>query len=494
MPALDGAGSSRVLLAAVSNRAPRLPSVSRATPVTNPLHGAILELQRTAGNRAVAGLLSQGQVAVQRVLATKPSDLDKFISTVDLVKGGIGKASEHKKGFNAIRSALSEYQSEVKSRTDPEMQARRLAILDVLCTRFLKDNPGDIKRRAIIDRLLDEIGYERAAVSQVQGQEIYQGNIASSSPGSGVPVSSEETDPAKKFAFQALSQEGQQGATNYDIGERRDRRQKVEEEKAKYGLSEAEISAITIFSAGDFKYINPAVANSPKWLASNKAKAIEDAKGGTPDRFTGADDKTIMQEGSLHTAVAMQGLAKMERYEGESYRGARYTPEEFKDKFAVGGKTKFTTLASSSHSKDIALDFAHGTGTGTKPKPEQTVAVLSILTGSGGVDISNIAMIRSEAEVLILPGSFKVISVEEVDGNVEYASWIQSARNDKQPLPTKWYVARLSPTEADPAPTKPAPKWAAASATGPKLPMTTPIDEYLRKAGKPSRSNAGGHR
>lgn len=462
--------------------------------MANPSHSAILELQRTAGNHAVAGLLGQGHLAVQRVLATKPSDLDKFISTVDLVKGGVGKTSERKRGFAAIRSALSEYRSEVKSRTDPEMQARRLAILDVLCTRFLKENPGDTKRRAIVDRLLDEIASERAAVSQVQGQQIYQGNIDSSSPQGNVPVTSDETDPTKRFAFKALSEEGKLGATNYDTGERRDRRQRVEAEKAKYGLSEAEISAITIFSAGDFKYINPATANSGSWLASSKAKAIEDAKGGTPERFTGVDDKTTMQEGSIHTAVAMQGLAKMERYEGESYRGARCTPEEFKDRFAVGGKTKFTTLASSSYSKDVALDFAHGTGTGTKPKPEQTVAVLSILTGGGGVDISNIAMIRSEAEVLILPGSFKVISLEEVDGNVEYARWVNSARDTKQPLPTRWYVARLSPTESDGPPTKPAKKWAAASATGPKLPISTPLDEYFRKAGKPSRSSAGGHR
>ena len=461
-----------------------------ASPSARTSPGAILALQRKIGNRAVVGMLGQGRPPVQRVLATQPSDLDHFISTMDVIKGGVGKTSEPKRGFAAIRSALSDYQSEAKKgKADPEIQAGRLAIVDALCTRFLKEAPRDKKRRPIIDRLLDEIGSERAALSRLQGQQIYQGNVENSSPDGSAPIAADETDPAKKFAFQGLGETGKLVATDYNSGEQRDRRKKLEEEKAKYGLTAAEISAIAIFSAGDFRYINPATANSSSWLASNKASLAD-----RNERYIGVDDKTLKEEGSLHTAVALQGLAKMERYKGESYRGARFTPKEFNEKFAVGKKTSFTTLASSSFDKGVAVDFAHGTGVGTKPTAEQTVAVITVLTDSG-VNISNIAMSRSEAEVVILPGSwFKVTSFEEVDGNVEYRSQLAEVARKNLPVPTKWYIVRLSATEADAAPTKPAKKWGSASATGPQLPLSTPIDEYLRKAGRPARGTVGGHR
>ena len=98
---------------------------------------------------------------LQRTISTKPSDLDKFISTADMIKGGLGKADDRKKDFSAIRDALAEYRSaDKKGQTDPEIQARRLAILDTLCTRFLKENREDKKRRPVIDRLMDEIAAE----------------------------------------------------------------------------------------------------------------------------------------------------------------------------------------------------------------------------------------------------------------------------------------------------------------------------------------------
>lgn len=79
------------------------------------------------------------------------------------------------------------------------------------------------------------------------------------------------------------------------------------------------------------------------------------------------DDKSLKEEGSLHAAMALQGLAKMDRYTGETCRGARFTPEESKEKFAVGKQSSFSSLASPSSDKAVALEFAHGLTSEAKP-------------------------------------------------------------------------------------------------------------------------------
>lgn len=134
---------------------------------------------------------------LQRALRTKPSDLDKFISAGDLVKGRLGRASDRTKTFSAIRGALDEYRAAQKKRTsDPEPQARRLAILDALCTRFLEENPQDKARHPIVDRLLGDVADERRAVSRAQAQQVYERDIENWTPES-VPFPKAAPGPRK---------------------------------------------------------------------------------------------------------------------------------------------------------------------------------------------------------------------------------------------------------------------------------------------------------
>ncbi len=472
-----------------------VPSSAEAQRPAGSLHDAMLQLQRSAGNRALADRLAQGRRPVQRLLTTTPGEFDKHISTGSRILGAGVRQTNDQSPFEAIRKALADYHTDIKkSKGEPELslaqQKWHLENLDYLCQEYLGEKPlaikKDMKRHKVVDKLAAEVSIELVAFSRREAEKRYQDNISNASPD--VPVGADETDPAKKFGFRAMSDTGQLGATNHSVGQMRDRAEKIQEEKEKYGLSDAEISAITVFSAQDFNYINPATANSPDWMESNKAKA------GQGDRFQDVDDKTIKEEGTLHTAMAMQGLNKMPRYKGESYRGARYTPQDFAAAFVSKKKLNFTTLASSSTNKDIALDFAHGVNSGTKPKNGQTVAVITVLVDTG-VDISNIAMIRSEAEVLILAGSwFEVTSLEPVDGNTEYAKWVDQATRDGQPLPTKWYVAKLTATEPDAK--QKVSKWGEKkSATGSNLPITAPIEEYLevrKKAGRVGNTIIGG--
>jgi hypothetical protein len=434
-----------------------------------------LNLQRTAGNAAVARLLSvqrheeevdgpgfrrlpnelqavasipstvtgetaERQLPVQRVLATKPSDLDRLIGSVDVAKGIVGRVTKNKDTFATIRGALADYrgvfahESKIAAVFGPtaylEWQLDHLGLLDVLCTRFLNEHPQDEKRRQIIERLHDEVTSERVAVSRKGSEHIYQGNVeASDSP------DRKSGDAGKRFGFSALSDPARgYGVTKF-------RKEQRAEMKEKYGLSDAEFSAILIYSAQDFQYINPATANSISWLNSNRDKTPNES-------FAKVQDKSVFEEGSLHAAMAMQGLAKLPRYTGEAYRGARLTPKQFTDKFSVGNKVYFPTLTSSSFSQDVAGNFMFGLDSGTPPAKDQTVASLAIYTDAGA-DISRIALLEHEKEVLIRAGSlFQVTSVEKVDANVEFAAKYEDAASRNKPLPEECYIVRLSRIDA----------------------------------------------
>ena len=418
----------------------------------------LVALQRTAGNRAVAGVLAARRTPVQRRMQTTPSDLDKLLSTADAIKSAVGKSSEEKTAFAGIRKALADYQSMArKGKGGLELQAARLEAIDLLCDRFIKDYPGDRRRRTAIMKLQDDIAGERASVTQQQAQGIYQGNVENQS---------------KPGGFKALSSFGKMGATDHKLeiaepgaqGPKRDER--IKAFKAKYKLTDAEISAITIFSAGDFSYINPVTANSSSWLASQKKD--------TTDAWGTLDDRTLKEEGSLHTGMAMQGLNKIDPYPGETYRGARFTPEDFEGRFAVGKTMSFTALSSSSKNEDIALNFIYGLSAGSTSDPKKSVGVLTILSNAGGRDISDIALVQKEAEVLLLPGSFfEVVSVEAIDGNTKYVKKAEEASQKGKPLPTSWYVVRLKPTKKAPE-EKPKTPWKGAKPQAAADPFALP--------------------
>ena len=432
--AADSMGPVLSLQRAAGNRAVA-GAFSRASGRAADSTGPLVSLQGAAGNRAVAGALAVPSTPVQRLMQTTSSDLGKLVSASDVIKGAVGKSSEEKKAFAGIRKALADYQSTAKKgKGGLELQVARLEALDLLCERFIKDHPGDRRRRSEIMKLQDDIAAERASVTQQQAQGIYQGAVENRGQPGG---------------FKALSTYGWQGATKHDVeiaepgaqGPKRD--QRIKALKAKYKLTDAEISAITVYSAGDFSYINPVTANSSSWLESQKKD--------TTDAWGKLDDKTLKEEGSLHTGMAMQGLNKIDPYPGETYRGARFTPEDFRGRFAVGKTMSFTALSSSSKNEDIALNFIYGLSAGSSSDPKKTVGVLTVLSNAGGRDISEIALVQKEAEVLLLPGSFfEVVSVEAIDGNSKYAEKAEEASQRGKPLPTSWYVVRLKPTKKPP--------------------------------------------
>ncbi len=432
---VGNAAVSSILASSGSARSDHDPEALDQIP--DPVKGQALP-RRQSELSTSASVAGKQRISLQRTLATKPGDLDKLVSGVDAIKGKLGKGGKGKETFAAVRSALSDYKTGLSADQSTisktfglmafmEWQLDHLALIDVLCTRFLNENQQDDKRRPIIERLHEEVTSERLAITKKGSHEIYQNDIAASAKDSG--------------GFEALSEYSKL----YGTKERSDKKESRAEMNDKYGLTDAEFSAILVYSAQDFQYINPSTANSASWLEKQK-------KDNKDENFAKVDDKTVKEEGSLHTALAMQGMAKLPRYVGEAYRGARQSPEDFAKEFAVGKEVRFTNLKSTSVDKSVAVDFIFGLGTGTPPRAEQSVASLVIYDDPGGVDIGKIAIQQKEKEVLVAPGTtFQVTSIQKMDPKVDFGTEMYEAAAQKYPperLPAESYIIRLTRIEA----------------------------------------------
>jgi hypothetical protein len=134
----------------------------------------------------------------------------------------------------------------------------------------------------------------------------------------------------------------------------------------------------------------------------------------------------------------LEGLRKMPTYSGSDlFRGERITPQQFGGrKYKKGGAYSYDSFASFSKQLVPAFDFMLGKGTGVVPDPAKSVGVLTVLTDSGGRDISEISLAKREAEVCILAGStYEVVSVEDVTSDY--------AETSGPSAPTTFYVVRL---------------------------------------------------
>ncbi|MGN6687338.1 MAG: hypothetical protein ACTHK1_07350 [Actinomycetales bacterium] len=372
----------------------------------------LLALQRSAGNRAVSQVVTSSAPAVRR-LSIGTQEFDAAGKTKD-------------KGLAAIRKALAAL---VKAK--PEQREVALRQLDAACTSWLNGpGRGDASaHRALVMQLADEIPVELAQLSKGQAQDVYLSNMKATVEGA--------SDP---HALKALKHLNGASKKTKEIGE-------------SMGMTAAESAAVNTFTGADYTYINPATANSASWMGAQKAK---------PELgLTDIDDRDLREEGALHAGVAMQGLSKLPPWTQDTYRGARYTEDEFKKQFGVGAVMSFDSFASSAQEEKVALNFAHGIGIEYKIDASKDIAVVAVLSNTNGRDISEISAVKKEKEVLLLPGSrFVVKSVKEIDGNAAYPDLVKLAAQMNQPVPRKWYVAQLdyAPKDAKPArPTSPAP-------------------------------------
>jgi hypothetical protein len=179
------------------------------------------------------------------------------------------------------------------------------------------------------------------------------------------------------------------------------------------GLSGPEVSAIKTFTADDYKYLNPAVANQKDkadkpsdWMDVNKPT-------GMSDEDWKKKKKELYEEGALHAGVMMEGLKKMKAQGKMIYRGFRISPADFASKFAVGKALDPTeTFQSTSTDEVVAYGFSAGN---KKTAADQTTAVVLQAQLFDGRDIEKLSVYKSEKEILTLPGTvYEVISISDM--------------------------------------------------------------------------------
>ena len=198
------------------------------------------------------------------------------------------------------------------------------------------------------------------------------------------------------------------------------------------GLTEAEVIAIKLFTGPDYKYINPATANSAPWL-DRQIPDIEAVMKKAKTKLT-ADPAKLMQQGKRHSEVMMHAMAKLPPMSGKVFRGERMTEEAFKERFEGKNELRYDSFVSSSIRPGIPQEYADGREAGVG----QTVSVFSEFSVSNARDIQSISEAKSEEEWLLLPGATFTITGRRTP---------MARPPGKDPKATSWWVIELKQTK-----------------------------------------------
>jgi hypothetical protein len=227
----------------------------------------------------------------------------------------------------------------------------------------------------------------------------------------------------------------------------------------KYGLSEGEVLAIRRYTAADYKYINPAIANQkdhPELQKPDKAgNPIDwmDAQN-KPDpsrasnwiqkkllqrklrQYNAKQKKSLSEEGSLHAGMMMEAFKKLPKKTGTLYRGARMNPARFNSEYAVGKEIPIEAFISQSVNDYVARGFANGVSNFPLP-PDATVSVFVKVDVQDARDVSEISVLDgAEAEWLLPPGG--KLKVEKIEDDP-----VKDPGIDGAPRATAWHVVKM---------------------------------------------------
>jgi hypothetical protein len=200
-------------------------------------------------------------------------------------------------------------------------------------------------------------------------------------------------------------------------------------------LSEAEIAAIRVYTARDYKYINPALEDSLSWFLSSMNPEDKMVKGKMDDgklKSVGWDEQRVKKiaEGSKteegkkslfeefkgeakeHVGMAIKGMKKVKPFVGELYRGEHKNITSYNNDYKEGNVIHKAPFFSASRKQSIQEQYAY---TGLRPTQRPIYVTINSKTAR---DIDQLSVFyesedKSEGEVTFLPSSdFKVTKVE----------------------------------------------------------------------------------
>ena len=378
-----------------------------------------------AGFRDLAGVAEdRKRVRHQAMVAATPfvKRLADQVGTSKVAAGAGGSS------YARIVKAFQTYWS-MLIRADVPAQSEALAVLSGMVPLWLNDpahraqDPQTTARRQVLQDLTDMVAVQQAALARQEGQERYlaaasAGSTLHSAEGQGptVPESyagrfEKITGGARVQATDALHGYKMRAGTATFGGEAATRHAAFTESREMHGLTGAETTALTAYTDANYFVINPALANSKSWMKSTMAskEVTEELKPAPDKRKDPTALRDLMREGSAQGAVAMQALAKLPQFEGETYRAqARKLSEEASLRLVAGAVHTMTALTSTAKVVEATGPFAGKAG-------KDDVMILWVYKDVGK-DIEPYSMIATEREVLAGIGErVRIVSVTQVD-------------------------------------------------------------------------------
>jgi hypothetical protein len=164
-------------------------------------------------------------------------------------------------------------------------------------------------------------------------------------------------------------------------------------------LSNAELSAIRIYTAAEFNYINPVLAGNQAWLGAVIKEFQKPDSAGEKPEVTEEHREQVRFEAKQHAEIAEAGLENLPDWKGNVYRGMALTQEELDGMFQQGKTVVYPSFTSTSTKNATAQVFANKNATGGK------VGILLEIKAIKGKDLKEISFTPKESEIILSPGS-----------------------------------------------------------------------------------------
>lgn len=341
------------------------------------------------------------RIIAGRVSQLKPEKIDEVRSTLEQFMGWVTSDT-----LSTLRQKVAEHQA-----APVEGWSGRVDGILELCEEYLAGEgrqPGNRAKALAVEDIKAEALVER-------GRRLAEARYLSDANDASSPTPLEK-QTGLALGAHATAQQLAQGVAPGGPGGDADALKLVKDRE----LTEAEVLAVKTYTAEDYKYINPATANSESWMKANQFQGKSDDYLKSPQGR--AEMRQLMEEGSLQAAMAVAALQKLEPKSGTCYRGERLTPAEYADKYGDESSRKLpaqtrTNLTSIATVESAAQNFADN----YKGDDTKTVSVMWEVAVTNGREIRDLSVYgKGEAEWLLLPGTVLQATsvVESPTGNV----------------------------------------------------------------------------
>jgi hypothetical protein len=321
---------------------------------------------------------------IQRKMAFTSNDLHGSLTLKAQLSGLFGTPST----FAQIQTLLKQYESEPNPfKAQALLTALKKLGFEWLTKHATTQDKDELRKKASIEEMIAEIDIELA-----------KPNLDLETNLKKAPTPTEQSQYMANILggkYKYLTYGGAEAAKSIPVN--------VPKEATTLGLTKPELAAIRIYTAQDYKYMNPVLAQSEGWLDSKTADLTSKNEWKIKDtKLNPAAKQELKAEAFDHSRMAVSGLAKIPDWSGNGYRGLALPQADVFNQYADGKTVAFPAFSSTSTNETVSTLFALKEA---MKSGGAKVPVLLVLQITKGKDIAKISAVESEAEVLLPPNS-----------------------------------------------------------------------------------------